>query len=149
MGWLRERRVLVGVAAAYLVGLAILVAGPWGWALNRLTVALYVRFRFTWPIAPDWVSPDDYGTLLNVVLFVPLGALVVLLVVRPWWWAALAAALGSTAIEVVQALWLAREGTWVDVAANTLGATIGALAVTPLARRRSRRAGPRGRPRRP
>ena len=34
---------LAGVAAAYLIGLAVLVGGPWGWALNRLTVALYVR----------------------------------------------------------------------------------------------------------
>ncbi|WP_210502970.1 VanZ family protein [Nocardioides xinjiangensis] len=136
MDWSRGRRFLVGLAAVYLVGLAVLVAGPWGWALNRLTVACYVRFRHDWPIAPAWVAPEHYGVLLNVVLFVPLGALFVLLTRRPWWQAALAAAAGSTAIELVQGLWLAREGTWQDVAANTLGAALGALLVSPRARRR-------------
>lgn len=140
---------LLTVAAVYALGLAVLVSGPWGWALNRLTVALYVRFRYTWPVAPDWVTPEDWGTLLNVVLFVPLGALVVLLARWPWWWATGAAALVSGVVELVQWQWLAREGTWLDVAANALGAAVGALAVSPLARRRSRPAGRPGRPRRP
>jgi len=146
---LRDRRVLVGLAGIYLVGLAVLVTGPWGWALNRLTVALYVRFRFTWPIAPGWVAPDDYGILLNVVLFVPLGALFVLLTGRAWWWAAGVAALGSGLIESVQWLWLARQGSWLDVVANTLGAALGALVVSAPRRLRSPPAGRPGPPRRP
>jgi glycopeptide antibiotics resistance protein len=144
VGWSRERRVLVVLAAAYVVALAVLVAGPWGWALNRLTVRCYVLFAYTWPIAPSWVGPEDYGVLLNVLLFVPLGGLLVVLTGRQWWVATLVAALASTAIELVQGWWLAREATWVDVAANTLGATLGALAATavlalvvsPRARRR-------------
>lgn len=136
MGWSGGRRVVVVLAAVYLVGLAVLVAGPWGWALNRFTVACYVHFRYDWPIAPDWVLPEHYGVLLNVLLFVPLGALVVLLTARARWiavlTAVLAAAAGSTAIEVVQGAFLAREATWQDVAANTVGAALGALAVTLL-----------------
>lgn len=127
---------LVGLALGYVVALAVLVGGPWGWALNRFTVACYVWFRYDWPIAPDWVTPEHYGVLLNVVLFVPLGALFVLLTRRPWWLATLVAAAGSLAIEAVQWRWLDRQGTWSDVGANTLGAAIGALAVSLLARRR-------------
>lgn len=132
MGWSGGRRVLVALALVYLAGLAVLVAGPWGWALNRLTVACYVQLRYDWPIAPDWVLPEHYGVLLNVLLFVPLGALFVVVTGRTWWLAVVVAAAGSTAIEVVQGVFLAREATWQDVAANTVGAAIGALAVSLL-----------------
>lgn len=141
MGWLRDRRVVVAVASVYLAGLVVLVAGPWGWALNRLTVRFYVFFRYDWPVAPDWAGPEHYGVLLNVLLFVPVGALAVLLLHRPWWWVTVVAASGSAAIEVVQALFLARVGDPRDVVANTLGAAIGALVVSTLVRLRSRRAG--------
>ena len=127
---------LVALALGYVLALAVLVGGPWGWALNRLTVACYVQFRYDWPIAPDWVLPEHYGVLLNVLLFVPLGALFVLLSRRPWWLGTVVAAAASGTIEAVQWLWLDRQGTWSDVAANTLGAAIGALAVSLLARRR-------------
>ncbi len=130
MVWWRRRGVLAAGVAAYLLGLLVLVTGPWGWELNRLTVALYVHLRYDWPIAPAWVSPEHYGALLNVVLFVPLGALAVLATGRPWWWVAAGAALGSVAIELMQWRWLARDGSSWDVIANTLGAFVGALAVT-------------------
>lgn len=130
MVWWRRRGVLAAGVAIYLLGLLVLVMSPWGWELNRLTVALYVQLRYDWPIAPGWVSPEHYGVLLNVVLFVPLGALAVLVTGRPWWWVAAGAALGSLAIELVQWRWLERDGASEDVVANTLGAVIGALAVT-------------------
>lgn len=132
MGWPVGRRGLAALTVAYLAGLVVLVAGPWGWALNRLTVACYVQLRYDWPIAPDWVLPEHYGVLLNVLLFVPLGALFVVVTDRTWWLAVVVAAAGSTAIEVVQGVFLAREATWQDVAANTVGAAIGALAVSLL-----------------
>lgn len=149
MGWLRDRRVLVALMGAYVVALALLVTGPWGWPLNRLTVDLYVRFRYDWPIAPDWVRPEHYGWLLNVVVFVPLAALAAVVTRWAWWWVTLAAALGSGLIELAQWTWLAREGGWADVRANTLGAWIGAVSVSLLARRGSRRAGRPVSPRRP
>lgn len=138
MGGTGERRVLLVVAAAYAVGLVVLVAGPWGWALNRLTVALYVRFRYEWPVAPGWARPEDYGVLLNVLLFVPVGYLLVRLAGRGWWWAVLVAAVGSASIEAAQGLLLAREAAWVDVAANTTGAAMGAAVAHGLGRRASR-----------
>lgn len=124
----------VTVGAAYAICVALLVFGPWGWGLNRATVRLYTLFRYEWPIAPDWASPEDYGVLLNVLLFVPLGAILVLVTRRPWWWATLLAAVGSGAIEIAQRLWLAREASVSDVVANTLGALVGAVLVTLLAR---------------
>ena len=145
---MRDRRVLAVLGAAYVVALAVLVAGPWGWGLNRLTVDLYAQFRYDWPIAPDWVGPEHYGILLNVLLFVPLGALLVLVTRLPWWAAMAAAALASGLIETAQWLWLARDGGGSDVVANTLGAGLGAVVVSLLGRPGSRRAGRPASPRR-
>ena len=44
---------MYAVGAAYVVVLAVLVTGPWGWELNRFTVWLYVLFRTDVPIAPS------------------------------------------------------------------------------------------------
>lgn len=132
--FVRLRALALTAGTAYAIAVALLVFGPWGWALNRATVRLYVLFRHDWPVAPDWALPEHYGVLLNVVLFVPLGALLVLLAGRPWWWATLLAAAGSGVIEVVQGLWLDRDASWSDVAANTLGACLGAVLVSLLAR---------------
>ncbi|MCW2738228.1 VanZ family protein [Nocardioides sp.] len=144
MAGLRDRRVVAALVAAYGVALGVLVLGPWGWALNRLTVALYVQFRYDWPIAPDWAVPEHYGVLLNVLLFVPVGVLVALVTGRAWWWVTVVAALGSGLVELVQGLWLARVSSLTDVLANTLGALVGAAAVSLLARPGSRRAGRSG-----
>lgn len=134
--------VVITVMGVYVVALALLVLGPWGWALNRATVQIYVFLRSDWPIAPDWALPEHYGVLLNILLFVPLGATLALLTRRTWWWVTLLAAVGSAAIEVVQGLWLAREASWSDVVANTIGAFVGAVVVSLLARPGWRRAGP-------
>lgn len=138
MAWVDDRRHLAALAVAYVVALAVLVAGPWGWTLNRLTVRLYTLFRYDWPIGPDWVRPEHYGVLLNVVLFMPVGALLAVVARRPWWWATLAALAASAAIELVQWLWLEREGGWSDVVANTLGALLGALLGAAVVRRATR-----------
>lgn len=124
-------------AVAYAVAMLVVVFGPFAWALNRLTVRCYVLFRYTWPIAPDSVSPEDYGLLLNVLLFVPLGAGLVLLTGWRWWQVTLAAALASTLVELIQ-LVLPREADPRDVVTNTLGAAIGALAVGAVVALRAR-----------
>jgi glycopeptide antibiotics resistance protein len=76
----------------------------------------------------------------NVAMFVPLGALLVLSFSRmPWWIAALLCAALSSLIELSQLVFISeRFATMVDVAANTAGATLGALAAA-LFRRRIRR----------
>ena len=130
---------MAGLVAAYVLVLALLVTGPWGWVLNRLTVRLYTFFRYDWPVAPDGALPEHYGYLLNVLLFVPLGALLVVVLRWPWWWVTGAGVLASTVIEVVQWRWLDRQGDWRDVVANGLGALVGALAATALSPRARRR----------
>ncbi|WP_242532917.1 VanZ family protein [Nocardioides sp. S5] len=148
---MRDHRMLVVASVAYAVGLGVLVAGPWGEDLNDLTVRCYTFFRYDWPIAPGWALPHHYGVLLNMVLFVPVGALLVTLLRWKWWAAVLVAGLCSAAIEVVQAQWLLeRIGSVDDVVANTVGAALGAfgaLALTLRRRHRSRRAGRPGWPR--
>lgn len=129
-GWL-----LTLSAVGYLLVLAALVFTPIAWALNRFTVRLYVLFRYTWPIAPDWALPEHYGLLLNVVLFVPFGYLAARLTGWSWWQASLTALATSVGIEVVQ-LGLDREPSWADVATNTLGGCLGAILAALIARRR-------------
>ena len=139
---MRDRRARYALGAAYLVVLAVLVLGPWGWELNRFTVWLYVQLRSDVPVAPAEALPEHYGFLLNVLLFVPLGVLLTLVSGRPWWWVALVACAGSAAVELVQWRWLEREGGGADVLANTAGALLGACAVI-LGRRGRRRRVPR------
>jgi acetyltransferase-like isoleucine patch superfamily enzyme/VanZ family protein len=88
----------------------------------------------------------NYGVVegaANVLLFIPLGlVLALLLPVRRWWLAALAGLFASMAIEAVQYLLLSqRQASLRDVANNSLGALLGALAIR-LARTRPRRSNP-------
>jgi glycopeptide antibiotics resistance protein len=138
--WVPDRRVWAALGAAYGLLLVLVVTGPWGWTLNRLTVRLYTFFRYDVPIAPDGALPEHYGYLLNVVLFVPFGALLVVVARRSWWWAACAGIAVSATVEAVQWLWLPRDGDWWDIVANGLGALLGALAArAALIPRRPRR----------
>lgn len=123
--------------ALYATGLALLVLTPIGHVLNPITVELYVLFRYRIPIAPDWMLPEHYGALLNVLLFVPLGWLAQRLTERPWWQVALAGLALSLGIEIVQLTLLPRVADPWDVASNTLGAALGGLAAQLAHRHRS------------
>ena len=124
----------------YVVVLLLLVMTPISWVLNRLTVRLYVVGAYD--LHQRWLLPEHVGYLLNVLLFVPFGALVVLIARWPWWEAALVATAVSAAIEIVQYLpMLGREATLVDVVCNALGGLLGAMAAALVLQRR-RRAGP-------
>jgi acetyltransferase-like isoleucine patch superfamily enzyme len=70
-------------------------------------------------------------SVANVILFVPLGLLVALLVpVRRWWLAAIVGLPISAVIETIQFLALSqRLASPRDVATNTLGAILGAVAI--------------------
>ena len=121
------------------VALVVLLLGPWGTQLNRLTVRLYVFFRYDVAIAPDWALPEHYGALLNVVLFVPVGVALALLTGWSWWRVALAATAGSALVELAQATFVDRVGSVSDVVANGLGALVGAAVVMGVRRLRARR----------
>ena len=78
---------------------------------------------------PGWIDYAFVESASNVLLFVPLGALVVWVLGKRYWWAgALAGMLLSALIELAQFLFLPeRYPTLLDVAANTAGATLGSL----------------------
>jgi VanZ family protein len=78
---------------------------------------------------PGWIDYAFIESAANVLLFVPLGALVVRIFGSRYWWTGAAAGLVLSAlIELAQFLFLpARYPTLLDVAANTGGATLGSL----------------------
>ena len=67
----------------------------------------------------------------NVAMFVPLGAVLALLLPRQHWWlAVLIAGSLSGLIELIQLLLLPhRFASFIDIAANTTGALIGVLVI--------------------
>lgn len=132
----RRLRLVAGVT--YVVVLLLLVMTPISWVLNRLTVRLYVVGAYD--LHQRWLLPEDVGYLLNVLLFLPFGALIVLIARWPWWEAALVATAVSAAIEVVQYLpVLDREATIADVVCNGLGGLLGAMAAAFVLQRRKYR----------
>lgn len=113
--------------AAYAAALLLLTLGPLGWWLNRLTVRIYVVVRYDLGLTAVPLEPEHVGIALNVVLYIPVGALlVVVLRGRSVLAAALALTL-SLGIEAIQLLpALERRADWVDVVANGLGGVLGA-----------------------
>lgn len=100
-------------------------------AVTLITTLL--PFRFEWP--SEWrllLSGEPVDTVANVLLFVPLGFLFRLTRPdarsMPTLTAAAAGALLSTAIEAAQLFEAVRNSSLVDIAANTLGAAVGAFA---------------------
>lgn len=122
-------------------------AAIWGLGAYVLVLGL-IAF---WPVPVDQGSSDllmrslrklhrwgvptwfDYGVVelaSNVVLFLPLGALVALILGARLWWGGIAVGFAvSVLIELAQLAFLPeRFPSVADVAANTFGAMVGALA---------------------
>ena len=125
---------------AYLVVAALIAfwptpvdagAGPW---LSRLLGELHSHGL------PGWITYDLLEFVANVIFFIPLTILLTLLFGRSrWWFAVLVAVAASMVIEVGQMLFIAaRFATLQDVAANALGALIGAGIVVAATERRGR-----------
>jgi VanZ family protein len=123
------------------------------WALGAYVLVL--GLIALWPVPVDQAASDlllrslrklhrwgvpasfDYGVLelaANMVLFVPLGALVARILGARLWWGGVAVGFAvSVLIELAQLAFLpARFPSVADVAANTFGAMIGALAALVL-----------------
>jgi glycopeptide antibiotics resistance protein len=132
------RRAATWGLVAYIVVLGFVAL--WPTPVDRAGGELLLkalRRLHRWGI-PDWADYALVESVSNVLLFVPLGALMVLLLGRRYWWAAPAAGvLLSSLIELAQFLFLpARYPALADVAANTLGAALGAgLALLTTTRR--------------
>jgi glycopeptide antibiotics resistance protein len=91
---------------------------------------------------PPQVNYSFVEIASNVVMFIPLGALIAaLLPVNRWWAAVLLGSLGSCLIELTQLAFLPhRFASMVDIAANTAGALLGALLAEAIRRARQSRA---------
>ena len=123
------------------------------WALGTYVLAL--GLIALWPVPVDqgasdllmrtlrklhrWGVPTafDYGVVelaSNVILFLPLGALVARILGSRLWWGGIAIGFViSVLIEFAQLVFLpARFPSVADVAANTFGAMVGALAALVL-----------------
>ncbi|MEQ1736919.1 MAG: VanZ family protein [Rhodoglobus sp.] len=91
-----------------------------------------------------WFTFDRLEFLANIGMFIPLGLFFVLLLGRPLWWLALVLAVALTVgIEFAQQFIAGRVSDPRDLAANSIGATVGvlgALVVTAGKARRLRRA---------
>jgi VanZ family protein len=78
---------------------------------------------------PGWIDYAFVESASNVLLFVPLGVLVVWILGRRYWWTGgVAGMLLSALIELAQLVFLPdRYPTLLDVAANAAGAALGGL----------------------
>ncbi|TWX37370.1 VanZ family protein [Frigoribacterium sp. ACAM 257] len=95
-----------------------------------------------------WITFDRVEFASNVIMFLPMGALVVLLLPRRFWWlGVLVGFAASWGIESYQSAYLdGRVSDVRDLVSNTLGATIGAAFTALLLPRRRRRKGRRPQP---
>lgn len=128
------------IAYVFIVGLISL----WPTPVDRDGAELLARALgklHRWGI-PDWMDYGFVESASNVLLFVPLGALVTWMMGGRYWWVGVSAGiLLSSLSELAQFFFLpARYPTLADVAANTLGATLGGLlALLAMARRKAGR----------
>lgn len=124
--WPFHRRVAAVLLVLVVIAAALLVFLPIGWQINRFIVALYYflagNFGFT------WISIDGWAVVLNVALFaVPAFlAAIVWPRVKAWAWVVLWVA-ATIAIEAIQYVYLPRNASLVDVAANSIGGVIGVV----------------------
>lgn len=129
------------LAAAYLAVVGLVTLGPTLWRTRPARGDYDVLSPATWLDPDTWVRIGSGEFVANVLLFVPLGLLLRLALVRASWVMPLVlSAAVSVAIEVVQ-MGTARVSDPRDVVANTLGALAGVvlgsviLAVRRLTRR--------------
>ncbi|MBM6399149.1 VanZ family protein [Phycicoccus sonneratiae] len=121
------RRVATVLALVFAVLLGGVLLWPDGSLVNRAVVEVYVVLLHAG--VPSSVRPEHYAAALNVLAFVPLGWLGVAWLRRRVPVVVLALGGLSAAVEAVQLLpVLHREATLLDVACNTAGALLGALA---------------------
>jgi glycopeptide antibiotics resistance protein len=115
------------VTGLYLVGLATVVFFPF-----QVTIGQYAGLLPWWSSVNLWpiVTIDPETFLLNIVMLVPLGAILPALTpVRTFWPVTGTGALVSVGIELAQiafgTIGATRTGDINDVLANTVGAAIG------------------------
>ncbi|MEO6510657.1 MAG: VanZ family protein [Nocardioides sp.] len=119
-------------------GVLVLTLGPYAGGLDDLTMRMAAFFSYHVPFTPAWMGPEDYGRLLNIAFFVPVGGLLAWWLGPHWGWATPLAVGLSLFIEIVQRIPdIGRDSSLDDVACNAVGASLGVVAIAIL-RSRSR-----------
>lgn len=127
----RASRIIIGVMLAACLAVMLGIAfWPTPVDAGGRVALLAVIDRLQDAGAPKWFDYRFVESAANVVLFIPLGALLALeLPLRAWWIAPLATTLFSVAIELGQTLLPERVATIADVYANAAGGLLGATVV--------------------
>ena len=128
-----NRRLRLVRLAASVYGVALLLIAAWPTHVDAHFDVLKTA-PASWLIERGFPSDKTYELIeasANVLLFIPLGVLLMLGTLRMTWLRAAAVGLVlSAGIEILQAVALPdRTANAGDVVANTLGATVGALGV--------------------
>ncbi len=123
-----SRPLLIG-SALYLVVLAIIAM--WPTHVDSGIDVVDGTFIGRWLLAQNLSHTQAYDLIqfwANVLLYLPLGALTMMVAARTRWWHAVVLAVAvSTVFELLQAaLRPGRTADLSDVLANTLGAAVGA-----------------------
>lgn len=118
------------IALLVAVSAVVLLATLWPTPIDRgyrRTISRFLGVLHDIGV-PEWFAYAQFEFSANVVMFAPLGFLLVLaLSGRRWWLAVVLPFAGSVSIEIIQGgLLHERYASAADVAANTLGALIGA-----------------------
>jgi VanZ family protein len=119
---------LIAVAVVAITFWPTPVDRPFHSALGRLLALLHRHGM------PAWITYPVVESASNVVMFVPLGALIAILALpRLWWVSGLFGLIASLLIEFSQMLFLPqRFASAGDLAANTAGALLGGMVICAL-----------------
>lgn len=131
--WPAHRLLAALLLAVVVISGALIVFLPIGWQLNRFVVWLY--YTVAGILGSSLISIEGYDFLLNMALFAVPAFLASIVWPRVHWWQWLLFWLVvSLGIETVQFLFLPRDATLIDLAANTLGAVCGVALGWPVRR---------------
>lgn len=127
----RTARIVIGVLLLLCLGVMLAIAfWPSPVDAGGRDTLLAIIDRLQAAGAPAWFDYRFVESAANVVLFIPLGALLALeLPLRVWWIAPLTTTTFSVAIELGQTLLPERVATIADVLANAAGGLVGATIV--------------------
>ena len=119
----------VGLFVAYLVALALIAFWPTPVDRDAHDYLLALIDLLQRNGAPGWMRYDVIEFSANILLFAPVGLILVILAgARRWWLAVLAGFVASCTIELGQLVFLPeRFATVNDIIANTAGTFVGAL----------------------
>jgi glycopeptide antibiotics resistance protein len=126
--WAWRALALIACAVVAITFWPTPVDRPFHSALGRIIAALHHHGM------PEWITYPVIESASNVVMFVPLGALVALLALPSLWWVSgLFGLIASLLIEFSQMLFLPqRFASAGDLAANTAGALLGGAVICAL-----------------